>query len=63
VFENRILRKGLGPQRQEVAGDGRRLHNEEFNNSYPSPNIIMVFKSRGKRWVGHGKRNAYNLLV
>jgi hypothetical protein len=23
----------------------------------------MVFKSRGKRWVGHGKRNAYNLLV
>jgi hypothetical protein len=30
----------FGPKREEVAGDWRRLHNEELHNLYPSPNII-----------------------
>jgi hypothetical protein len=30
VFENRVLRKIFGPQREEVTGEWRRLHNEEL---------------------------------
>jgi len=29
VFENRVLRKILGPKRDEVTGKGKRLRNEE----------------------------------
>jgi hypothetical protein len=32
VFENRVLRKTFGPERREVAGGWRRLHNEELHN-------------------------------
>jgi hypothetical protein len=32
VFENRMLRRIFGPKREEVAGDWRRLHNEELHN-------------------------------
>jgi hypothetical protein len=34
VFENRVLRRIFGPQREEIAGGWRRLHNTEFNNLY-----------------------------
>jgi hypothetical protein len=44
VFENRVLRKVFGPKREEVTGDWRRLHNEELNDPYSSPNIIRVIK-------------------
>jgi hypothetical protein len=40
TFENRVLRKILGPKREEVAGGWRSLHNEELHNLYASPNII-----------------------
>jgi hypothetical protein len=50
VFENRMLRRILGPKR-EVAGGWRRLRNEEFNYLYVSPNIIRVIKSRRMRWT------------
>jgi hypothetical protein len=32
VFENRVLRIILGPKRDEVTGEWRKLHNEEFHN-------------------------------
>jgi hypothetical protein len=55
VFENRVLRI-YGPKRDEVTGDWRKLHNEELNNMYPSPNIVRVIKSRRIRWAEHVAR-------
>jgi hypothetical protein len=40
----------FGPKRDEVVGEWRKLHNEELNDLYPSPNIIRVTKSRQMRW-------------
>jgi len=40
VFENRVLRKILGPNRDEVKGVMRRLHNKELYTLYSSPNIV-----------------------
>jgi len=51
VFENRVLRRIFGDKREEVAGDWRRLHNEELRNLYASSNIIRVIKSRKMRWA------------
>ena len=44
VFENRVLRKILGSKRVEVAGEWRRLHNEELYDLYSSTNIVRVIK-------------------
>jgi hypothetical protein len=52
LFETGMLRRIFGPKREEVAGDWRRLHNEELHNLYASPNIIRVIKCRRMRWVG-----------
>jgi hypothetical protein len=46
VFENRVLSGVFGPKRDEVTGKSRKLHNEELNDLYSSPNIIRVIKSR-----------------
>jgi hypothetical protein len=40
VFENRVLRRIFGPKRDEVTGEWRNLHNEEFHILYSSPNIV-----------------------
>jgi len=42
VFENMVLRRIFGPRRDEVTGEWRRLHNEELNDLYSSPNIMRV---------------------
>jgi hypothetical protein len=52
VFENEVLRKIFGPRRDEVTGDWMRLHNEELNDLYSSPNIVRVIKSRRMNWLG-----------
>ena len=46
MFENRVLRRIFGPNRDGVTGEWRKLHNEELNDLYTSPNIVRVIKSR-----------------
>jgi len=46
VFENMVLRRIFGSRRNEVTGEWRRVHNEELNDLYSSPNIVRVIKSR-----------------
>jgi hypothetical protein len=53
LFENRVLRRICGPKRDEVTGEWRKLHYEELNDLYCSPNIIWVIKWRRIRWAGH----------
>jgi hypothetical protein len=67
VFENRVLRRIFGPKRDEATVDWRRLHKEELNDLYSSPNSIRVIKSRRLRWAGHvarmgEERDAYRIL-
>ena len=68
MFENKVLRSIFGPRRDEVTGDWRRLHNEEINVLYRSPNIVRVIKSRRMRWAGHvarmgEERGVYRVFV
>jgi hypothetical protein len=56
VFENRVLRRIFGPERDEVTGEWRKLLSEELHNLYSSPDIIRQVKSRRMRWAGHVAR-------
>ena len=46
----------FGPKRNGVTGQWRKLHNEELNDLYSSPNILQVIKSRIMRRAGHVAR-------
>ena len=56
VFENRVLRRVFGPNRDEVTGEWKKLHKEELRDLYALPNIVRVVKSRRMRWAGHVAR-------
>jgi hypothetical protein len=63
-----VLRRIYGPRRDEVTGEWRKLHNEELNDLYRSPNIVPVRKWRRMRWAGHvacmgEERGVYRVLV
>ena len=53
----------IGPKRDEVTREWRKLHNEVLNYLYSSPNIIRIIKSRRMRWAANvelwGRREAY----
>ena len=66
VFENKVLRRIFEPKTDEVKGEKRKIHNEELNDLYRSPNIAI--KSRRMRWARFvarmgGRRGVYRVLV
>ena len=48
-----MLRRIFGPKRDDVPGEWRKLHNEEPNGLYSSPNIFRVVKSIRTIWAGN----------
>ena len=46
VFKNKVHRKIFGAKRDEIAGEWRKLHNDELHSLYSSPNIIRNLISR-----------------
>ena len=64
----RVLRRIFGLKRDGVTGEWRKVHNEEPNDLYCSPNIVRVIKSRRMRWAGHvarmeERRDVHKVLV
>jgi hypothetical protein len=49
VFENSVLRRILGPKRDEVMGEWRKLHNEELRDVYSSLSVIRMISRRARR--------------
>ena len=61
MFEYRVLRKVFGPEREQVTGEWRSLHNEELYD-------LLVIKSKRLRMAGHvarmgDKRASYRVFV
>jgi hypothetical protein len=63
-FENRVLRRIFGPNRDEVTGEWRKLHNEEdemggacyTNGEKKNAYRLLVGKPEGKRQLGRLRR-------
>jgi hypothetical protein len=53
MFENKVLRRICGPNKDEVLGGWRKLHNEKLHNLYSLPSIIRMIKSSRMRWAWH----------
>jgi hypothetical protein len=51
-----MYRRIFGLERHEVTGEWKKLHNQELNNMYCSPNIVGVIKSGRMRWTVHVAR-------
>ena len=51
MFENRVLKGIFGPKPDEVTGEWRKLHNEDLNDPYPSPNVFRVIRSSRMSWA------------
>ena len=63
-----MLRKIFGPKRDDGTREWRKLHNEELNDLYSSPNIVRVVKSRRMSWEEHvapmeERRGVYGFLA
>jgi hypothetical protein len=56
AFENRVVRRIIGPKRGEISGGLRKLHNEKLHKLHLSSGIIRLMKSRMMRWTGHAAR-------
>ena len=56
MFENRVLRRIYGPKRDKMTGKWRKIHSDELNDMYLSPNIVRVIKSRIIRQAWHVAR-------
>jgi hypothetical protein len=52
VFENRVLRRIFGLERDEVMVGWRKLHYEELHHLYSSPILIRIMKLKRMRWAG-----------
>ena len=68
LLQNMVLRRIFGPRKDEVTREWRRLHKEELNYLYSSPNSVWVIKSRRMGWAGHVARvdageGVYRVLV
>ena len=68
VFENRVVRRIFESKRNEVTGEWRKLHNDELNDLYSSPNIVRVIISRRMGWAVHvagmgERRGVHRILV
>jgi hypothetical protein len=44
MFEDRVLRRIFVPKSDEVTGEWRKLHNEELNDLFCSPTIVLLMK-------------------
>ena len=68
VFKNSVLRSIFGPKRGEVTWEWKKLHNEELNDLYYSPNIFRVINARRMIWAEHTacmgeRRDVYRVLL
>jgi len=68
VFENRVLKRIFGPNREKVAGGWRGLHKKQLHSLFAITNIIKVTMSKWIKWAEHvarmgEMRNEYNILI
>ena len=68
MFQKRVLRRIYEPKKDEVTGELRKLHNEELNDLYSSPNFVQVIKPRIMRRVVYvacmgESRGVYRVLM